>query len=185
MTLFEFLSVAVSIVLALSAGELLTNLRYAFASNRRYWVHSIWVIQQLVMHVLVWWALWAYRDIESWNLLTFTLVLLPPGFLFLCTTTLVPRNSPEIVSWRDHFFEVRRWFFAARSLFIVAAALRTWLLLDKPLLISPTRASAPILVCCIVGLLVPNRRVQEAISVATFALLVFGVSYLRLQAGAR
>ena len=185
MTLFEFLSVAVSIVLALSAGELLTNLRYAFDADRRYWVHSIWVIQQLLMHILVWWALWAYRDVQSWNLLTFTLVLLPPGFLFLCTTTLVPRNSSEIVSWHDHFFQVRRWFFAARILFIVAAAVRTWLLLDKPLWISPTRASAPMLACCLAGFFVSNRRVQEAISVATLLLLVFGVSYLRLEAGAR
>jgi hypothetical protein len=183
-TLFEFLSVAVSIVLALSAGELLTNLREVFASNRRYWVHSLWVAQQIPLHILNWWALWAYRDIVTWNLFTFSLVLIPPGLLYMCTSSLVPRNAAEVTSWRDYFFEARRWFFAARSLFIVTAALRTWYLLDKPLLESPTRASAPMLACCMIGLFSSNRRVQEVVSVTTLVLLIM-VSYFRLEAGAR
>ncbi len=184
MTLFEFLTVAISIVLALSAGQLLTNVREVFDPTRRYWVHALWVIHLLFQHLLVWWSFWAYRDVESWNLATFGITLMTPGLLFVCTSTLVPSYSSTVASWETHFFEVRRWFFAARSLFVIFAGFRTWLLLDRPLLESPTPVSGPILLLCIAGFLFPNRRLHGALAVVLLAFLLGGVAYFRLVAGA-
>ena len=184
MTLFEFLTVAISIVLALSAGQLLTNIRELFDPKRRYWVHGVWVVHLLFQHILVWWSLWAYRDVEAWNLATFSVALLSPGLLFVCTSTLVPSYASTVASWEAHFFEVRRWFFAARSLFVIGAGLRTWLLLDKPVLESPTPVSGPILLLCIAGFVFPSRRFHGALSVVLLALLLGGVAYFRLAAGA-
>ena len=183
MTLFEFLTVALSIVLALSAGQLLTNLREVFDPARRYWVHAVWVVHLLVQHILVWWSFWAYRDVESWNLATFGIALLPAGILFVCTSTMIPSYASTVASWESHFFEVRRWFFAARSLFVISAGLRTWLLLDRPILESPTPVSGPILLLCIAGFVFPDRRFQGALSVGLFALFFLGVGYFRLIAG--
>jgi hypothetical protein len=182
-TLFEFLTVALSIVLALSAGQLLTNVREVFDPRRRYWVHAVWVMHLLIQHVLVWWSFWAYRDVESWNLATFAVALLPPGLLFVCTSTLVPSYSSTVASWESHFFEVRRWFFAARSLFVISAGFRTWLLLDRPVFESPTPVSGPILLLCIAGFLSPNRRLHGALSIVLLALILGGVAYFRLIAG--
>jgi hypothetical protein len=182
-TLFEFLTVALSIVLALSAGQLLTNVREVFDPTRRYWVHSVWVIHLLFQHVLVWWSFWAYRDVESWNLATFGVALLPPGVLFVCTSTLVPSYSSTVESWESHFFEVRRWFFGARSAFVISAGFRTWLLLDRPVLESPTPVSGPILLLCIAGFLFPNRRFHGVLSVVLLVLLLGAVAYFRLIAG--
>jgi hypothetical protein len=185
MTLFEFLSVAISIVLALSASQLLTNLREVFDPSRRYWVHALWVVHLLLIHILTWWSLWAYRDVQPWNLATFAVVLLPPGILFVCSSTLVPSYTSSVTSWEDHFFAVRRWFFATRGLFIVLAGYRTWLLLDKPPLMSPTPVSIPLLVLCIAGFVSPNRRLQGVSAVVGLAFLALGVSYFRLEAGSR
>ena len=184
MTLFEFLSVAVSIVLALSAGQILLNLRDVFDPSRRYWVHALWVFHTLLLHVLVWWSLWAYRDIH-WNLATFVLVLVPAALLFICTSALVPNSSSSIDSWETHFYDVRRWFFATRSIFIVAAGFRTWFLLDKPLLESPTPVSSFLLVLCASGIFISDRRFHSLLAIVTVTLLVFGVAYFRLEAGAR
>jgi len=184
MTLFEFLTVALSIVLALSAGQLLTNIREVFDPNRRYWIHTLWVIHLLVTHVIIWWSFWAYRDVESWNLATFSVALLPPGILLVCTSTLVPTYASTVASWEAHFFEVRRWFLAARSLLMISAGFRTWLLLDTPVLESPTPVSGLILLLCIAGILIPDRRFQGALSVVLLALVVGGVAYFRLDAGA-
>jgi hypothetical protein len=41
MTQFEFMSAAVSIVLALSAARLLTALPHVMAPGRFYWVHGV------------------------------------------------------------------------------------------------------------------------------------------------
>ena len=89
MTLFEYLSVAISIVLALSAAQLLGSLRAVFDAERRYWVHALWVVHVLVIHVIGWWGLWAFRDFESWNLALFGLFLVIPGLLFVCSNALV------------------------------------------------------------------------------------------------
>jgi len=185
MTLFEFLSVAISIVLALSAGQILTNLREVFDPSRRYWVHALYVFQILLIHILNWWSLWAYRDISSWNLATFAVVLLGPGFLFICSSTLVPSYAQSVASWEEHFYKVRRWFFAARSLFIVVAGYRTWLLLDKPVLESPTPVSFPLLILSMLGLTFANRRVHRLLAVVSTGILLFGVTYFRLEAGTR
>jgi len=182
-TLFEYLSVAISIVLALSAGQILTNLREVLDPSRRYWVHALWVVHILMLHIFVWWSLWAYRDVQ-WNLGTFVVILLAPGVLFVCSSTVVPSYASSVDSWEDYFFTVRQWLFGTRSLFIVSAGFRTWLLLDKPLLESPTSVSVPMLALCLAGLFVSNRRFHGVLAVAAMALLMVGVSYFRLQAGA-
>jgi hypothetical protein len=181
-TLFEFISAAVSIVLALSAGQILLNLREVFDPTRRYWVHAVWVVQALIIHVLVWWSLWAYRGIQ-WDLASFVLVLVPAGLLFVMSSALVPNSSSTVTSWEAHFFEVRRWFFAARILFIIGAGFRSWFLLDKPILESPTPVSQFVLVLLIAGILIANRRFQAVLVVVTSVLLVC-VAYVRLEAGA-
>lgn len=183
MTLFEFLSVAISIVLALSAGQLLTNLREVFDPERRSWTHALWVIHLLIIHVLTWWSLWAFRDID-WNLATFSIVLLPAAILFVCSSTLVPNNASSVTSWKEHFFHVRRWFFAARSFFVVATGYRSWLLLDKPLLETPSPVSIPMLILCMAGLVVPNERMHRALAAIALIFLV-AISVVRLEAGAR
>lgn len=177
MTLFEFLSVAISIVLALSAGQLLTNFREVFDPTRRYWVHATWVVHLLIVHVLTWWSLWAFRDLD-WNLATFVLILLPPGILFVCSSALVPSYSQDVTSWEEHFFRVRRWFFPLRSIFLVAAGFRSWLLLDKPVLESPSAVSLPIFIVCVAGFISPSRRLHGALAVVAMVLLV-GVSVCR------
>ena len=51
MTQFEFISVAVSIVLALSMARLLTAVPHFLATGRRYWVHGLWAAVLLSMHL--------------------------------------------------------------------------------------------------------------------------------------
>ena len=87
--------------------------------------------------------------------------------------------------WEEHFYKVRRWFFAARSLFIMVAGFRTWLLRDKPALESPTPVSFPLLILSMVGLAFSNRRVRSLLVVATTGILLFGVTHFRLEAGTR
>jgi hypothetical protein len=50
MTLFEYLSVAVSLVLALGLTHLLANLRAVVEPTRRYSVHALWVVYLLGHH---------------------------------------------------------------------------------------------------------------------------------------
>jgi hypothetical protein len=67
-TLFEYLSVATSIVLSISAAQLITILRAVLRPGRRYWVHTLWTVLALFGHLVIWWEFWGYRDVASWNL---------------------------------------------------------------------------------------------------------------------
>jgi hypothetical protein len=115
MTLFEYVSVAFSIVLSLGAATLLRSLPSVFAHGRRYWVHATWVVALLFLHALAWWSLWSYSRVESWTLLTFLLVLLQPALLYLNTSVLMGEPLGAGESWRDRFFRSRRWFFSVPS----------------------------------------------------------------------
>ena len=181
MTLFEYLSVAISIVLALSTAQLLGNLREVFDSARRYWVHALWVVHVLLLHVMLWWGFWAYRDVESWNLAFFVLVLLNPGLLFVCSNALVPSQRSEGTSWEQHFFSVRRWFFVVRGLIAAVVTLRSWLLLGVPIQ-DPTRLPALLmLTVCVVGVLSASRRVHGALVLISLFGVILGFGYFWFQ----
>ena len=183
MTLFEFLSVAISIVLALSAAQLLGNLREVFDPARRYWVHALWVVHLLLVHVVGWWGLWAYRDLESWNLGLFALFLVIPGLIFVCSNTLVASRHGDMTSWEQHFFSVRKWFFVARGLIGVVSALRSWLLLGIPMLDLWRLPSLLMLILCAVGFTSTSRRVHGVIVVIGMIRLILGTGYLWFQPG--
>ena len=128
MTFFEYLSVAVSIVLSISAAQILLNLRSVFDSASRYWVHAAWVVIVLLTHLLAWWGIWAYRVVESWTLATFALLLINPGVLLVVSSTLVDKSASE--SWKTHYFSIRIPFFAAFLIIGMSTILRDWILLD-------------------------------------------------------
>ena len=123
MTLFEYISVAFSIVLLLGAASLLGALRRIFAEGRRYWVHATWVVTVLFLHAVVWWSLWSFGAVESWTLPSFLLVLLQPVSLYLIASLLVGDEPATTESWRAHFFRIRRWLFAARFVYMAAVVL--------------------------------------------------------------
>ena len=108
MTIFEYLSVAISIVLSLAIVRLLNGLPYLAASPKRYWVHAAWVICLAIGIPLIWWNLWAYRQIEDWIFPQFALLLLTPVTVYFVAATLVPDAPATVESWRSHFFQVRQ-----------------------------------------------------------------------------
>ncbi len=75
MTHFEFISVAVSIVLALSAARLLAALPHVLAPGRRYWIHALWSLALLFAHMDFWWTIWIYREIDPWTFTGFAVVM--------------------------------------------------------------------------------------------------------------
>ena len=184
MTLFEYLSVAVSIVLSLSAAHILGNLRAVFEPATRYWIHALWVVISLFIHLLVWWGFWAYRIVESWNLATFALVLLNPGILFVASTTLVLDRSGLDRNWEQHFFDIRRSFFATFGLIAPGAVLRDWILFGTPVVSSGHLPEMFITVFCAIAWASTNRRVHAVLTLATGVVLITFTASIWLQPGA-
>jgi hypothetical protein len=181
MSLFEYISVAFSVVLSLSAAQLLSNIRTVFDPSRRDLLHGLWVIHLLILHVVIWWSGWAFRD-ASWNLGSFSLVLSAPALLYVASNALLPSSPTE--SLRDHFLSHRTLFFAARGLLVLSSIGASYLLLGTPLLAPERLISVLILAICVAGFVSANHRLQVVIAIVGLSIEILVVGYLRFDAGA-
>jgi len=130
MSQFEFISVAVSMVMALGVSRLLDVIAPALRPLRRSWIHVGWVVQKFFNHVFLWWALWIARDSE-WNLAYFVANLASPTILYLQAAALATPSEASPNSWEDRFFEIRVPFFLG-NLGIVLVTLILSQLVEAP-----------------------------------------------------
>ena len=156
MTHFEFISVAVSIVLALSAARLLAALPHVLAPGRRYWIHALWSLALLFAHMDFWWTIWIYREIDPWTFTGFAVVMLTPALLFLTVSSLVSDSPTTIASWRTHFYAGHRVFFSLYLATVSSIWLRQLIVLgDSSVPYVEGLPALPVVAVMLVGLLIP------------------------------
>ncbi len=183
MTIFEYLSVAVSIVLSLAVVRLITGLPHLVAADKRYWVHSAWVLLTAVQIAMIWWNLWAYRQVEDWIFPGFVMILLVPSVVYFIAATLVPDTPANIESWRSHFFQVRRRFFLAYIFLFLCFFVNSWLLLQLPPVHPQRLGQALGIVLCSIGALAVRPRVHEILVSIALMLLPVGIALFFLRPG--
>ncbi len=130
MTIFEFLSVAASIVLALGLSTLITSIPYVFDARKRDWLHALAFVALVAGHILAWWRIWPLNSVANWNILGFAILMGTPLSLYLAATALVSNNPNQVESWKKQFSERSRWFFSALVAVWVFGMLRGYVLLD-------------------------------------------------------
>ena len=71
---FEYLSVLISIILALGmtrvfggVGEMLQ----ARSQHRVYWAHAVWIVNLFLYLVIAWWIFYRWRDQQPWTFYLF------------------------------------------------------------------------------------------------------------------
>ena len=116
MSLFEYLSVAIAIVVSFAVVRLLDGVSHAVDAERRYWPHLVWVGVKFLQCFHAWWVLWASRGV-SWDYGRFLVQLGPPLILYLQATALVTSTPQSVQSWREHYYAVRRRFFGLNLFF--------------------------------------------------------------------
>lgn len=171
MTLFEYLSIAFSLVFSFSAMRILGGLAHVLDGRRRYWVHVIFVVCTLFVTAVGFWNLWNFRDAE-WSLAQFFLVLSIPGALYFVSCALVPENAAAIPSWHDYYYEVRRRYFAGLAVLIAAISVSQGVVLEVPLL---SFARTPQWIAgsvAIAGLASTNERLHAGLALCILAGLI-------------
>jgi hypothetical protein len=164
MLLFAHVAVAFSMVLSFGVVRLLDGLRPALVPGRRYWVHALWLVQKLLNHGFYWWGFLSFREGIDWTVASFFWMLIAPALLFLQATALATTNPSGIGSWREHFFQIRRWFFSVDIILILHSVVTASLLREIPLL-HPFRAlQAAGLTISILGAASASPRLHAAIA---------------------
>lgn len=176
MTHFEYIAVIVSIILGLGIIRLLGSLETVF-SEHRYWPHAVWVLSLFWLHVQNWWGLWELRAL-SFNAISYSVVIGLVSLMHLCAVAPTNRQYNKL-SWKDHFFSQRRWFFGVFALTIVVATLSTHVFRNAPLLHPYRLIQLSFFVLAIPGFLSERESIQKFVSASGFALNIVGISAFR------
>jgi len=119
---FEYLSVLISIILALGMTRVLGGvgeMLQARSHRRIYLVHAIWIINLFLYLVIAWWIFYRWRNQQPWTFLLFVFVLISPTILYLASLLLFPRESEAdlAVDYKTHYYANHRAFFILFGLF--------------------------------------------------------------------
>jgi len=114
MTLFEYLSVFLSVIMGLGVTHILVGLSKTIhyrKSLQLSWVHTLWAINILIYIVIIWWGMFWWSKQIDWSFFEFLLLLLYSIALFLAASLLFPWDMPRNFDFNLHFVETRIWFF--------------------------------------------------------------------------
>ena len=175
MTHFEYIFVAVSIVLSFTILRLLDALPSVFSTARGYWVHAVWVLFLLDFCARFWWLSWFNRNLDSMTFRYFLFLLGAPSVLYLTATALVSAGPSAVSSWREHFFLYRRRFFVGAFLYLALLTANSYVTFGVPLL-HPMRAwQAFLLLLLGAGATMRSERAQARIAAVAAAALTFSL----------
>lgn len=119
---FSYLSVLISIILALGMTRVLAGIGemlQARSLRRIYWVHVVWIGNLFLFLVVAWWIFYRWRSQGTWTFFLFIFVLISPTLLYLASTLLFPREGAvdESINYKTHFYANHRAFFIVFGLF--------------------------------------------------------------------
>jgi hypothetical protein len=122
MPAFEYLSVLISIVLALGMTRVLGGvgeMLQARSHRRIYWVHAVWIVNLFLYLVIAWWIFYRWRNQQPWTFFLFVFVLISPTILYLASLLLFPRESEadNATNYKTHYYANHRAFFVLFALF--------------------------------------------------------------------
>ena len=120
---FEYLSVLISIILALGMTRVLAGvgeMLQARSRRRIYWVHVLWIVNLFLYLVIAWWIFYRWRNQEPWNFYLFLFVLISPTILYLASLLLFPRERDidTAIDYKTHYYANHRAFFILFALFV-------------------------------------------------------------------
>jgi hypothetical protein len=120
---FEYLSVLISIILALGMTRVLAGVGEMLQARSRrqiYWVHAVWIVNLFLYLVIAWWIFYRWRDQQPWNFYLFLFVLISPTILYLASLLLFPREADveTIIDYKTHYYANHRAFFILFALFV-------------------------------------------------------------------
>lgn len=127
MSRFEYLSVLVSIVVALGLSEVASSwgrlLRHR-ARVRFYWLHAVWSAFVVLFMIQFWWGFWNFRTIEEWSFLGLVCVVGEALVMVLASLILMPGDIPsDGVDLREHYYEQKSLFFGLAFVLLCMLAL--------------------------------------------------------------
>ena len=119
MSPYEYFIGAISIIVGLSVGSLLTRGMRLIGAKAKvifHWVPFIWAICILAWLVQYWYIGWMINEFQGWNFAVFLLMILLMIALYGAAELILPSSDPDQIDMLEHFNHTGRFalaFFAA------------------------------------------------------------------------
>jgi len=186
LSLFEFILVMVSLVLAIALTQMLEGVTQVARQRSRFelnWVTPLWAGFLFFITFNHWWSLWDMRE-ANWTFPAFFYVLLPPTLLFVAVMLLKPMGGHEKVSLTEEFQRIRVPFFSVMAIFVVLVTWDGFLLGTEEFWNRLRGVQLAVLAVMLVGLISRRWAVQNVLAVIALTLLVVSSFVLRFLPGA-
>lgn len=187
MDAFSYLSVLLSIILGLAITQVLQGYRALLLARERVRLSApvlIWSALVLLIAAQAWWASFGLRDREQWDFLSFAVILLQMGLLYMLAAVIFPDvASGETLDLAEHFEQHRRTFFG----FLVAMLAAS---ISKSLVLAHSLPSASDVVfhlllalIAVAGISWKGARVQLALAIVAASGLLAYIAILFAHLG--
>jgi hypothetical protein len=172
---FEYLSVLVSIVIALGMSEVVSTWGRLLRQRNEVkfsLIHAGWSSFMLVFMAQLWWGLWNYRLVADWTFLSLLLLLSLSLSIVLAALAITPSDcvAPGL-DLHAFFFANRRLFFGIGGALLIQIALADALVSKQPFLHLENGVRAAGLVLALLAARSDSVRLHGGIVAAGFVLL--------------
>lgn len=170
MEAFSYLSVLLSIILGLAIAQVLQGYRAILLARGRV-RHSapvlIWSGLLLLFATQAWWASFALRDRTQWDFLSFSIILLQLGLLYMLTALIFPDVRDDGRTDLGQHFDRHRTVFFGLIVAMLAASITKEALLTHALP-SPLNLAFHLMFMglAVLGMLMRAYRAQLLLSIA-------------------
>jgi hypothetical protein len=185
MNKFDYLSVLVSIIVALGISHILSSVARLINRRRRvrpYAPTLIWMSALFVLLVFIWWVSFYRREIEHWTFFGFLLYLLLPILISILGYLLVPELELEMEPEFDlekQYYHNRQWFFGILGGLTVISFFEDAVRWGAPRLEDPNFfirvAFIPV---CIGGFVIRAKQAQTSIALIYLVMLLFYIGFV-------
>lgn len=175
MSIFEFVTVAVSIILGLAVAQLLTSGIDLFRHRNRLvfsWIPLVWAVDMFWLLIILWWQLFGVSQrLNEWTFIDFILTICLVVSLFVACSLVLPRSIEKSKVDLYEFFSVEgRWGVAAYAVFFMFAVPYNNRLYGAPFLTVGNMLIGA-LVLTAVGAVLSRSRVQAGLFTAAFVVV--------------
>ena len=176
MSKFEYLSVLVSIVVALGISEVTITWSRTLQLRERVtfsWLHSFWTLFALFLMVQFWWGFWNFRLVESWSLLSLLAVIVEAITLVLAALLLAPRGAEAgPLDLSELFFANSKPFFILLAALVLQLSVVDTLVAGKPVATLENAFRLPGVAVALFAAYSGSPGVHRGIAIAAMVLLV-------------
>ena len=146
-----------------------------------HWVHSLLVLFQLLVHVLLWWSFIGLRDVNSINFLQFVYLLIGPIILYLATSLLVPDFTDTTMDLRAEYWR------SCNSYYTILTVFWPWTMFIWPVFGYPLAPTWKFAACWMTIMIIlrftKNERVHVLLVSAIWLLLILFIATYAMQLG--